>query len=80
MFFAASETVADVDNGYLLNPTSAFTIYPPTSGTYSLDPSSTASASRIQYMDVYMDDLNCTIQGDVGKLQQASELTIWALK
>ena len=31
-------------------------------------------------MDVYMDDLNCTIQGDVGKLQQASELTIWALK
>ena len=38
MLCAASETVADVANGYLLDPTSAFEIYPPTAGTYSLDP------------------------------------------
>ena len=80
MFCAASETVDDVANGYLLNPTSAFTIYLPTSLTYSLDPSPTASSTRLQYVDVYMDDLNCTTQGDVGQLQWASKLTIRAVK
>ena len=48
MLCAASETVADISNGYLLDPTSAFTMYPTTAGTYSLAPSLTASASRIQ--------------------------------
>ena len=80
MFCVASETVAEVANGYLLDPTSAFTIYPPTAGTYSLDPSPTASAARIQCVDIYMDDLNCATQGDVGKQQRTSELTIQALK
>ena len=59
VFCAASETVADVANSYLLDPTSAFEIYPPTAGTYSLAPSPTASAARLQYIDVYLDDLNC---------------------
>ena len=80
MFCAASEIVADVSNGYLIDPTSAFTIYPPTAGTYSLAPSLTASAARIQYLDVYMDDLNCATQGDVGQQQRAYELTIRYLK
>ena len=80
MLCAASETVADVSNSYLLDPTSAFTIYPPTAGPYFLAQSSTASASRLQYVDVYMNDLNCATQGDVGQHQQASELTIWDLK
>ena len=31
-------------------------------------------------MDVYMDDLNCATQGDMGQQQWASELTIRALK
>ena len=59
MFCAASETVADIANGYLLDPTSAFESYPPTAGTYSLAPSPTASSARLQYIDVYLDDLNC---------------------
>ena len=80
MFCVASETVSDKSNGYLLDPTSAFTIYLPTSGTYSLAPSKTASAARLQYVDVYMDYLNCATQGDVGQNQWASELTIRALK
>ena len=67
MLYAARETVADVANGYLLDPTSAFEIYPPTTGTYSLPPSPTASADRLQYVDVYMNDLNCATQGDVGQ-------------
>ena len=45
-----------------------------------MDPSPTASAARLQYLDVYMDDLNCATQGDVGKQQRASEITIRDLK
>ena len=58
MLCASTETVADVDNGYLLGPTLVFEIYPPTAVTYSLDPSPTASASRLHYVDVYIDDFN----------------------
>ena len=80
MFCAALETVADVANGYLIDPTYAFKIYPPTAGTYSLAPYPTDSAARLQYMDVYMDDLNYATQGDVGLQKRTSELTIRALK
>ena len=80
MFCAALQTVADVDNGYLLEPTSALSIYPPTVVTYSLAPPPTASAVRITYVDVYMDDLNCATQRHVGQQQQASKLTISAPK
>ena len=80
MFCKSLETVADVDNGYLLEPTSALSIYPPTVVTYSLAPPPTASAVRITYVDVYMDDLNYVTQGDVGKQQRASEITIRDLK
>ena len=61
MLCAASETDTDVDNGYLLDPTLAFEIYPPTAGTYSLATSPTSSAARIQFVDVYMDNLNYAI-------------------
>ena len=80
MFCAASETVADVTNGYLLDPTSAFKIYPPTAGTYSLVSYPTASDTRLQYVNVYMDDSNCATQGDVGQKHRASELTVQDLK
>ena len=80
MFCKALVTVADVDNGYLLDSTSAFMIYPPTAGTCPLAPSLTASAARLQYVDVCMDDLNCDTQGDVRQHQRVSELTIRALK
>ena len=50
MLYAASETVSDVANGYLIDPTSAFKIYPPTAETYSLDPYLAASSTRLQYV------------------------------
>ena len=80
LFFAASETFSNIANGYLLDPTSAFTVYPPTAGTYSLAPSPTSSVVRIQYVNVYMDYLHFSTQGDVGQHQRASKLTIRALK
>ena len=80
MLYAASETVSDVADGYLLDPTSSFEIYPPTAVTYSLDPSPPASAARLQYVDVYMEDLNCATQGDVGQLQRTYNLTLQAMK
>ena len=80
MLCAVSETVADVDNGYLIDPTSAFGIYPPIAGTYSLDPAPTVSAARLQYIDVYRDYLNLSTQGDIEQHQQAYELTLRALK
>ena len=48
MFCAASETVADMANGYILDPTYAFVIYPPTANTYSTTPAPTASSTRLQ--------------------------------
>ena len=64
MFCASLETVVGIANGYLLDPISAFEIYPPTAGTYSLALSPTASAARLQYVDLYMDDLHFFTQGD----------------
>ena len=76
MFCAAPEKIADVANGYLLYPTSAFKIYPPTAGTYSLAPTPTASTSRLQYVDFYMEGFNCSTQGYVGQQKRISELTL----
>ena len=45
-----------------------------------MDPPPTASAARLQYVDVCMNDLHRATQGDVGKQQRTSELTIQALK
>ena len=45
-----------------------------------MDPAPTASAARLQYIDVYMDYLNFSTQGDVEQHQQAYELTLRALK
>ena len=80
MFCAASETVADVANGYLLDPTLAFDIYPTTEGAYCLATLPTSSSARLQYVDVYMNDLNCATQGDVGQQQRTSKLTLRDLK
>ena len=80
MFCAASETVADMANGYILDPTSAFQIYPPTANKYSTAPSPTASSGRLQCTEVYMDDLLSATQGGMKQQQRVSELTLGALK
>ena len=63
MFCATSERVADMANGYILDPTSAFLIYPPTANQYSTAPAPTASSARLQCTEVYMDDLLSSTQG-----------------
>ena len=73
MFCAASETVADMANGYILDPTSAFVIYPPTVNTYSTTPAPTASSARLQCTEVYMDDLLSATQEDRTQQQRVSE-------
>ena len=74
------ETVADMANGYILYPTSAFVIYPPTMNAYSMTPAPTASSARLQCTEVYMDDLLSATQGDRTQQQRVSELTLRALK
>ena len=80
MFCAASETVADIANGYILDTTSAFLIYPPTANTYTMAPDPTTSSARLQCKEVYMDALLSTTLGDMKQQQRVSELTLWAIK
>ena len=80
MFCAASETVADMANGYILDPTSAFFIYPPTVNAYSTKPAPTASSAPLQCTKVYMDDLLSATQGDRTQQQRVSKITLRALK
>ena len=54
---SASETVADVANINLHEPSSKFTLYSPTTDMYPTTPNPSASLNRLQYVDVYMDDL-----------------------
>ena len=56
-FCAASEPAADLANVYLHNGATSFSEYALTKGTYATSPSPTASAKRLQAVEVYMDDL-----------------------
>ena len=69
MFCAASETVVDMANGYILDPTSAFLIYPPTATKYSSAPALTTSSARLQCTEVYMDDLLSATQDNMKQKQ-----------
>ena len=80
MFCAASETVTDMENGYILETASAFLIYPPTANNYSTAPVPTASSARLQCTEVYMDDLLSATQGDMKQHQRVSKIMLRALK
>ena len=80
MFCAASETVVDMANKYILDPMSAFVIYPPTVNAYSTTPAPTVSSARLQCKEVYMDDPISTTQVDRMQQQLVSKLTVRALK
>ena len=64
LFCATSETTADIANAYCRDPSTPFYQYAPTKGTYSTSPSPSASSSRLQHTDVYMDDFISLTQGD----------------
>ena len=80
-FCAASDMVTDNANVYALDPDSNFLVYPPpTAGAYKTANSATASPNRLQYIDVYMEDLLCASQENPTQQQRVSEITIRALK
>ena len=63
LFCAASDTVEDMENIYIIDPSSSFTKYVPTSGSYYTLPSRTAYLVRLQGTYIYMDDLMYVSQG-----------------
>ena len=77
---AASETVTDNANIYDMDPDSTFVVYPPTAGAYKTANGATTSTDRLQYVDVYMDDLIGSVQEDPVQKQRASKLAIRTLK
>ena len=79
-FCAASETAADLANVYLHDGTTTFVEYAPTKGAYSTSPSPTASAKRLQAVEVYMDDLMGATQGDPTQQRRATEIMLRAIK
>ena len=77
---ATSETATDVANTYISNPATVFNTYRPTNGIYRTQPAKEASAERLQYIDVYMDDLNCVAQGGPAQQHRVAELVLCAIK
>lgn len=75
-FCAASETAADLANGYMDDHCLSTPEYGPTSGTYSTVLYPPASEARLQAMDVYMDDLKCLAQGSSAQQQEVTDMVL----
>ena len=52
-----------MENLYIADPSSSFTKYAPTSGSYYNFPSCAPPPARLQGTDIYMEDLMCLSQG-----------------
>ena len=79
LFCASSETVTDLANTAFrseLDPAP----YQPTADLYTATPSPSAGPHRLQYADVYMDDINCLTQGDVHQQRRVTEIVLDKLK
>ena len=79
LFCSTSETVADIAN-QLFTQNTPVPSYGPTRNLYHTISSPTASPSRLQHADVYVDDINCVTQGDALQQQRVTELVLQALK
>ena len=77
---SASETITDIVNYCLQDPSSSFTIYPSINSTYSTRPSPTASPSHLQHTNTYMEDLLCLSQGDPLQETRVTKLAIHDIK
>ena len=64
LFCSASKTAADNAKVYTLDLDSTFMVCPPTAGAYNNSDGVTASPNRLQYIDVYIDNLFFASQGD----------------
>ena len=79
-FCAAPETVADMANLYISDPSTSSNEYVPTFVSYSTLPSRKASPARLQGTYVYMDDLMCVVQGDPAQQSQVTKLVLREMK
>ena len=80
LFCSTSEIVVGLANVYIKDANVYVPTYPPTASLYATSPPPTLSNKHLQYVDVYMDDLNCATQGDSVQQRRVTELTIRSLK
>ena len=80
LFCATSETVTDEANITFLSDLTPQLSYLPTAGLYKAFPAQPAGPSRLQYADVYMDDINCLTQGDQTQQRRLMEIVLQSLK
>ena len=80
LFYSTLETVADIANQLLSKPATPTPIYGATKHIYHTVTSQTASPSRLQYADFYVEDINCLVEDDDVQQQHVSELVLRALK
>ena len=74
-FFSTSGTSADNANAYVLDLTSPFMIYPQKDEAYHTSAAPQVYHNHLKYIDVYMGNLLCAVQGEVTQKQRVSELT-----
>ena len=79
-FCAASETTADLTNGYIADNRSPTSEYSSTPGVYSTILYSPASAAPFQAKDIYMDDLNFLSQGSPAQQRRVAEMVLQGIK
>ena len=60
---AESDTVEGIEKIYIIDPSSSFTKYVPTSGSYYTPPYRTAYPAHLQGTTLYMDNLMYVSQG-----------------
>ena len=80
LFCATSDTVADLVNIVFRSDLQVPLAYPPTANLYDNSRSPTTSPDRLQYADVYMDDINCLTQGNSHQQQRITEIILVKLK
>ena len=80
LFCSTLEMVADIDNQLINQLKTPVPTYGPTKYLYHTVTSLTTSLSRIQYADVYVDDIGCITRGDSTQQHRVIELVLLAFK
>ena len=79
LFCSTSETVVDLINTYISNLYKYFKTYPPIANLYyNASPSPTfALATHLQYINVYVNDINCLTQGNSIHQRRVTKIVLW---
>ena len=81
LFCVTSEIVTDQANiAFCSDSTPQLPYYLPTAGLYEAFIAQPAGPSRLQYADIYMNDINCLTQGDQIQQRQLTEIVLQSLK